>query len=178
MRKFIKHFAFITKHRFCVFLHCARCGLLWRGLVHDLSKYRPSEFFEGIKYYNGKRSPITECRAHLGYSKAVIHHVNRNKHHIDYWYNRGNRVQVNMPYKYAVECVCDKIAATKCYKGKEYRPEMVLEHWLKHGLSSHAGDNLKQFFTQVFTDLVNNGEKFVLRRKYLKQKYNEIVLQK
>lgn len=30
---------------------------------------------------------------------------------------------MNMPYKYAVECVCDKIAATKCYKGKEYKPK-------------------------------------------------------
>lgn len=174
--KFFKHLAMVTKHRFKVFVLCAKCGLFWRGLVHDLSKYSPVEFFEGVKYYTGSYSPIAECRQKMGYSKAWIHHKNRNKHHIEYWYDRENEIQMNMPYKYAIECVCDKIAASKCYKGKAYKPEMVLEHWQKYGSLSPTNNNMKNFFTTVFADLAQHGEKYVLNKKYLKEKYHQLVL--
>lgn len=175
--KFFKHLAMVTKHRFKVFVLCTKCGFFWRGLVHDLSKFHPTEFFEGVKYYTGTYSPISNCRSQKGHSKAWIHHKNRNKHHLEYWYDRENKVQMNMPFKYAAESVCDKIAATKCYNGKNYKPEMVLEHWKKVDCLTDANDNMKGFFLQVFTDLVAKGEKFVLRKKYLKSTYRRIVLE-
>lgn len=165
----------ITKHRYQVFKLCCKCGLFWRGLVHDLSKFSIVEFWESVKYYTGHHSPIAECREQNGYSNAWIHHKNRNKHHIEYWYDRENKTQMNMPYKYAVECICDKIAATKCYKGKEYKPEMVLNHWLKWGSQAQTNDNMKAFFTKVFTDLVEFGEKQILNKKYLKDTYKKFV---
>lgn len=177
MSKFFKHLKLVTKHRFEVFKLCCKCGLFWRGLVHDLSKFGRVEFWESVKYYTGHCSPIAECRRQNGYSIAWIHHKNRNKHHIEYWYDRENDVQMNMPYKYAVECVCDKIAATKCYNGKEYKSEMVLNHWSKLGSQAQTNDNMKTFFTKVFTDLIELGEKQVLNKKYLKDTYNKIVLQ-
>ncbi len=174
--KFFKHLNMVNRHRFKVFTLCCKCGLFWRGLVHDLSKYSPTEFFEGVKYYTGKHSPISECRDKIGYSNAWIHHKNKNKHHIEYWYDAENETQMNMPYKYAVECICDKIAATKCYNGKNYKPEMVLNHWLNWGIKAPTNDNMRAFFTQVFSDLVEKGEKFVLNKKYLKAQYNSLVL--
>ena len=45
------HFKLITKHRWIVFKLCLKAGLPWRGLVHDLSKYCPEEFFESSKYF-------------------------------------------------------------------------------------------------------------------------------
>ena len=176
--KFFKHLKLITKHRHKVFVLCCKCGLFWRGLVHDLSKYSKTEFWQGVKYFNGHRSPISICREQNGFSKAWIHHKNKNKHHIDYWYDRENEVQMNMPYKYAVECVCDKIAATKCYNGKAYKPEMVLAHWQKWGCFAQTNQNMKNFFTKVFTDLKDKGEKFVLNKKYLKKIYKEEILEK
>lgn len=173
--KFFKHLAMVTKHRFKVFLLCTKCGLFWRGLVHDLSKFHPTEFFESVKYYTGKHSPISECREQNGHSKAWIHHKNRNKHHIEYWFDRENAVQMDMPYKYAVECVCDKIAAAKCYKGKAYNPEMVLSHWQKFGCLAATNDNMKNFFAKVFSDLAEHGEKFVLNKKFMKQQYKQLV---
>ena len=98
--KFFKHLALVTKHRFKVFALCCKCGLVWRGLVHDLSKFSPTEFFEGVKYYTGNHSPISECRKATGFSKAWIHHKNKNKHHLEYWYDSPTDTQIVMPYKY------------------------------------------------------------------------------
>ena len=39
MLHFIKHFRTITRHRHKVIAHCAKAGILWQGLRHDLSKY-------------------------------------------------------------------------------------------------------------------------------------------
>jgi hypothetical protein len=81
----IKHFNTITKHRHKVIVHCFKAGILWQGLRHDLSKYSPTEFLEGAKFYLGYKSPTEEARAVNGYSKAWMHHKGRNKHHFEYW---------------------------------------------------------------------------------------------
>lgn len=177
-KRFFKHLSLVNKHRNTVFKLCCKCGLFWRGLVHDLSKYSHAEFWESVKYYTGTNSPIDQSRKENGYSYAWIHHKNKNKHHLEYWYDCDNEVQMNMPYKYAIEEVCDKIAATKCYRGKDYKPEMVLDHWLKKGCKAQTNDTMRAFFTKVFTDLIELGEKQVLNKKYMKKTYDEIVLNK
>lgn len=176
MSKFFKHLKMITKHRYQVFKLCCRCGLFWQGLVHDLSKFNMVEFAESVKFYSDNHSPINDCRKQKGYSNAWLHHKNRNKHHIEYWYDRENEIQMNMPYKYAVECVCDKIAASKCYNGKNFQPEMPLKHWLKWESQYQTNDNMKAFFTKVFTDYAELGEKKVLNKRYMKKTYSELVL--
>ena len=178
MKKFFKHLHMVNKHRFKVFIHCCKCGLFWRGLVHDLSKYSFTEFWEGVKYYNGKHSPIEECRKKEGFSKAWLHHKGRNKHHIEYWYDSDLTVQPLIPYKYAVECVCDKLSAAKCYNKSDYTVDKCLAHWLKWGQKVEMNPKMKDFFTQVFTDLSNLGEKAILNKKYMKRTYNKIVLEK
>ena len=60
-----KHFCTITRHRWKVRSHCFRVGLYWRGLTHDPSKYSPTEFWTGAKYYQGsssKRTPVMVLR--------------------------------------------------------------------------------------------------------------------
>ena len=58
----IKHFITITRHRHQVMLECFRVGLIRQGLAHDLSKYSPTEFWQGAKYYQGSRSPNARAR--------------------------------------------------------------------------------------------------------------------
>ena len=53
----IGHFKTITRHRHAVIRHCRKAGILWQGLRHDLSKYTPIEFWQGVKYYSGTHSP-------------------------------------------------------------------------------------------------------------------------
>lgn len=124
------HFKTITKHRHEVIKNCAKCGIPFQGLMHDLSKYSPSEFFVGVAHYKGNRSPNEGEREDYGYSKAWMHHKGRNKHHFEYWtdYNPETKLMspVRMPKKYVVEMFCDRIAASKVYKGKEYTNDCPL----------------------------------------------------
>lgn len=51
LKNVIKHFGLITHHKWVVFKLCCKIGEPWRGLVHDMSKYSPTEFIESSKYY-------------------------------------------------------------------------------------------------------------------------------
>ena len=67
-----QHFKTITRHRLLVMVNCFRIGLIRQGLTHDLSKYSPTEFWTGAKYYQGIRSPNAAEREKKGYSAAWL----------------------------------------------------------------------------------------------------------
>ena len=69
-QKLTGHFSTITRHRHKVIAHCAKAGILWQGLRHDLSKYTPTEFIPGVKYYMGDRSPNEGERM----TRAILRH--------------------------------------------------------------------------------------------------------
>lgn len=129
----IGHFRTITRHRHAVIRHCAKAGIFWQGLGHDLSKYSPAEFWRGVKYYQGTRSPNVQERLEKGYSAAWLHHKGRNRHHYEYWtdYDAKKRivVAVKMPLRYVKEMFCDRVAASKIYKGKAYTNAHPLEYY-------------------------------------------------
>ena len=129
-----RHFYTITKHRHLVRKHCFRLGLYWQGLTHDLSKYSPEEFWTGVRYYQGTRSPNAAEREIVGFSCAWLHHKGRNKHHYEYWIDVSNNkeeglVGNKMPLKYVAEMICDRIAACEVYKGKNYTSASPLEYY-------------------------------------------------
>lgn len=176
IRNIFKHSALVIRHKHRVFLNCAKCGILWRGIVHDLSKFNPVEFFESAKYFNGHRSPIALCRMDKGVSRAWLHHKGRNKHHIEYWLDGDCEITPLMPYKYAVECFCDKVAATKVYAKKSYTQAMPLDHWLRVGCRVNGNPRTMAFLEKAFRDLAERGEKYVMNKKYMKKTYSEICL--
>lgn len=85
LKKVIGHFTTITRHKILVMKECFKIGLYKQGLTHDLSKYSPTEFLVGCKYYQGNRSPNNAEREETGVSKAWLHHKGRNRHHFEYW---------------------------------------------------------------------------------------------
>ncbi|MBQ6935396.1 MAG: catalase [Clostridia bacterium] len=131
----LKHFITITKHRHVVIKHCAKCGILWQGLFHDLSKYTPSEFIVGSRNYLGTKSPNEAERQKQGYSLAWMHHKGRNKHHFEYWTDYSpvtKKIEpVEMPLRYVVEMFCDRVAASKIYNKKTYNENMPIEYFMK-----------------------------------------------
>ncbi len=175
LRNIFKHFLLVVRHKHRVFINCAKCGIIWRGIVHDLSKFTPTEFFESAEFYQGNRSPIGVCRRTRGVSYAWLHHKGRNKHHIEYWLDGDCEVTPLMPYKYAVECVCDKLAATRTYHGKNYSPEKPLEHWLRYGNKVDGNPKTMAFIERVFRDVKEHGERYVLNGKYMKSVYRKVT---
>ena len=114
-----------------VIKHCKKAGIFWQGLRHDLSKYSPTEFIPGAKYYLGTRSPNEAERNDIGYSTAWLHHKGRNRHHYEYWQDYNPKTKkmepVEMPIKYFKEMFCDRVAASKIYQGKNYTNAHPLE---------------------------------------------------
>ena len=51
--KLINHLKTINKHKYYVTMLCFKCGLYKQGLLHDLSKYSPTELKTGAKYWVG-----------------------------------------------------------------------------------------------------------------------------
>ena len=141
MNKFWGHLKTITHHRHLVMRGCFRMGLIWQGLTHDLSKYSPTEFFAGVRYFQGSRSPNTAEREANGYSLAWMHHKGRNKHHLEYWIdyasNKTGLGGMKMPLRYVCEMVCDRVAASQIYLGDKYTDASAWEYYqrskdLKH----------------------------------------------
>lgn len=129
-----KHFKTITKHKWKVMEHCFRIGLYRQGLLHDLSKYSWTEFRTGIRYFDGSQSPNTVERIKTGVSEAWLHHKGRNKHHYEYWIDYsvekpGTLTGCRMPYRYVAEMFCDRVAASKIYKGPAYTDACAYEYF-------------------------------------------------
>lgn len=168
------HFKTITKHKFIVMTYCFRAGMITQGLLHDLSKYSPSEFLVGAKYYSGVRSPNVLERQELGYSTSWIHHKGRNKHHFEYWVDNSKDgfYPVPMPKKYIAEMVFDRIAACKTYNGTEYTDSSPLNYY-KMGFDSRImNPNTKEQIEMLLTMLSEQGERKVIdfiKRDYLKK---------
>lgn len=158
-----KHFKTITYHKYLVAKGCFRIGLYKQGILHDLSKYSPSEFLVGARYYQGNRSPNNAEREEKGYSSAWLHHKGRNKHHYEYWLDYQSGVEakivpVPMPDKYIAEMIMDRIAASKVYRGKEYTDKDPLEYYLLGKGSGLLHPDTAEKMEQMLIMLAQKGE--------------------
>ncbi|MCD7775229.1 MAG: DUF5662 family protein [Clostridiales bacterium] len=167
----IKHFKTITRHRHEVIKNCIKAGIPMQGLRHDLSKYSPTEFFTGAKFYLGTRSPNEAERETYGYSKAWLHHKGRNKHHFEYWtdYNIETKLvePVKMPLKYVVEMFCDRVAASKIYMGDKYDDSYPLQYFSKSRKRLTAHPETFELLEKLLTMLSREGEEKTF--KYIRE---------
>jgi len=175
MSNIIKHFNLITKHKWNVFKLCVKAGIPFRGIVHDLSKYSPTEFIESVKFYVGTHSPITEAKKTNGYSKAWLHHKGRNKHHYEYWYdtNAPEKTPV-IPYKYAIEMVCDTLAAGKTYLGKNWTKSSQLDYWNRTKDLRYINQKTAKFLEAVYTQVSKYGIEKTITKRNLRYLYHKI----
>lgn len=146
MRKYITYFKYVFKHKWYVMLSCFKEGLIWQGIMHDMSKFRPSEFIPYANYFYGKPNIRKN-----GYYKATnsgdirfdiawLKHIHRNKHHWQYWLlqeDDGDLFCLPMPYKYIWEMVCDWKGA-----GRALGSEISVKKWYemhKHKMHFSCG---------------------------------------
>ena len=161
------HFRTITKHRHLVMKHCFMAGIPLQGLKHDLSKYSPTEFIPGARFYQGTRSPNEREREAYGYSSAWLHHKGRNRHHLEYWTDYSpvtkDLVAVKRPLKYVVEMFCDRVAASKIYKGKDYNDQCPLLYFQNRKTHVLIHPDSQRLLEELLRMLADKGEKETFR---------------
>lgn len=175
-----QHFRTINHHKNLVMRSCFRVGLYKQGLLHDLSKYSPTEFLVGCRYYQGNKSPNNAEREDKGYSSAWLHHKGRNKHHMEYWIDYGPGADrgitgMRMPVRYVVEMFLDRVAACKNYQKEKYRDDSPLRYYengkqyhilheesralLEHLLHMLAEQGEQQTFDYIKYDILHKKRK-------------------
>ena len=171
-RKFIGHLKTVITHKHWVFVYACKFGIPLRGLLHDMSKFSPIEFWESVRYFDGTKSPILGAKADKGYSLAWQHHKGRNPHHYEYWVDKldDGGVAILMPDKYAIEMICDYLAAGRTYNGKNFTYESELGWWrMKSGtIKMHS---VTQYFVDYTFQLLASGLK--LNKKDLINIYDQ-----
>ena len=174
VEKIFKHIKLVSKHKWVVFKLACKVGIPWRAFMHDWSKFSPEEFWESVKYYNGKKSPIIVCKQKNGYSKAWLHHKGRNKHHTEYWYDTNAPEPTPiMPYEYVAEMLCDKMAAGIIYQGKKWTKEYELSYWLKEKDKVLVNPKIKDLVTECMTQVAEKGINAVYTKKNFKELYKK-----
>lgn len=163
LKKIIGHFSTITRHRHMVILHCKKAGIFYQGLFHDLSKYSPAEFWTGARYYSdGTKSPNEKEREIFGYSAAWLHHKGRNRHHFEYWQDYNPYLKktapVKMPVRFLKELICDRIAASKIYQGKNYTASHPLQYYKNGSAVKSLHPDTADMIETILTKLSNEGE--------------------
>ena len=164
----LKHFAKICKHKWWVFYYCCKAGIPWRGIKHDMSKFSPTEFWESVRYYQGNRSPIDACKEDNGISKAWLHHKGRNSHHYEYHqdnFDKGGE-PLQMPYKDAVEMLCDYLGAGRAYMGKDFTYKAEWQWWLRKNQTNLAmHPSSKEFISCVLLNLAHDEKR--IKKEFL-----------
>jgi hypothetical protein len=113
---------------------CFKQGLYWQGIVHDLSKLRPSEFFPYADYFYGNKPNDRDKNQYRKSTTtsdekmdiAWLYHLRKNRHHWQWWMlpeDDGGVKLIEMPYPYLVEMLCDWNGAGKAIgrKFSDYR---------------------------------------------------------
>jgi hypothetical protein len=128
LKAHLAYLSYVLRHKWFVFLECCRMGIPWLGLIHDLSKFRPSEWSPYVNHFHGPNShhkdgshAPQQIRDETGYYKptdtgdaafdfAWLLHQKRNRHHWQWWVlpeDNGGLVTLPMPSRYRREMIAD-----------------------------------------------------------------------
>lgn len=159
MKKYLLHFWTITLHKYYVAQECFKRGLYWQGIVHDLSKYSPTEFLASARYFQGDKTPIGAEKAEKGYSYAWLNHKGKNRHHWEYWidFKEGELFLCPIPEKYVVEMACDMIGASKAYNKGKYTPSEPLHYFQLHKFSMRMHPDAKELLEKLLREVAGQS---------------------
>lgn len=139
MKAHWQYLKYVLRHKLYVFQACCKYGLVWAGVVHDLSKFLPVEWFPYVdKFYGGKwperhygdwrlwlDGKYTQPWVDRRFDEAWNHHQKVNKHHWQYWLlleDSGNVKPLDMPLRYRQEMLADWRGASRAITGADNTP--------------------------------------------------------
>jgi hypothetical protein len=171
--KLHNHLRTVCIHKYYVFAGCRKAGIPLRGLLHDLSKLSPVEFFDSARYWSGTGSPIDAQKKVEGYSRAWLHHKSLNKSHWEYWvdWEKGQPVPRKMEGKYLVESMADLVGSSKAYSGEGWHPGLAVDYYREHSKNWIQHPDTAQLKEYIIGTLEVMGERafFVLLKAIVKQ---------
>lgn len=141
MNKHLLYSKYLFRHKWFVFQAGRKLGVNWfQLLIHDWSKFLPSEWFPYANYFYGNYpSEMEHTENDFGqkhfihpekktkeywerrFNIAWLHHQKRNKHHWQYWVlmNDDGTIQaMEIPDKYLNEMIADWCGAGRAITGK------------------------------------------------------------
>jgi hypothetical protein len=128
----LAYLRYVLRHKWFVFVAGRKTRApLWRLLIHDWSKFTPSEWRPYVaQFYNPDGSKRDVRRPDGGYDlaeqpyefqRAWLGHQRRNKHHWQAWLllgDNGQQIPIAMPERYVREMVADWMGAGRAITGK------------------------------------------------------------
>jgi Family of unknown function (DUF5662) len=132
MNKHLKYLWYVIRHKWFVFVECCKLGIPWRGITHDLSKFRWSEWKPYVDYFYGKWGVrfnggmawewTKNTKVKNAFDHAWLLHQHRNPHHWQHWLLReddGGTKIIRMPFGVLKEMIADWRGAGKAITGKD-----------------------------------------------------------
>lgn len=81
---------------------------------------------------------------------------------------------LNILYEYAVEMICDQVAAGLIYKGKDWTKENPIKYWNEIENNRHLyNPKTEKFITVIKEEIAEKGINEVINKKYLKEIFNK-----
>ena len=153
MKIYRDYLKYLIRHKWYVFKGCVKYGLVWQGIVHDLSKLMPTEFIQYAKYFASGKKTYIEYK--------WLDHMHRNRHHWQYWIvidNEGNDYTLRMPDRYVKEMLCDWMAVAKEEQPKGKDIQHVVD-WYKARRNVIRLHELSRRCLEVTLEKVYHNEK-------------------
>ena len=165
MKEYLHYFAYVVKHKWYVFLACARNGIWVRGILHDWSKFMPTEFFPYAKMFYGRIKPIRDKTGYYDpyssnnkvFTNSWINHLHRNKHHWQHFALVDESVSIKlmeMPEKYILEMLSDWMGAGKAQKSTLNAIQWYRIHRNNIALHSNSRKFLENKLEEIFKEKV------------------------
>lgn len=144
MKRHWAYFKYIVRHKWFVFVAGLKIGAsIWRLLIHDWSKFLPSEWIPYAHTFYDENGN-TRYKKTDEFNMAWLMHQHRNPHHWQHWILRedsGNVIKMSVPNKYIKEMVADWMGAGRAITGKWEVREWYNRNKQKIGVS--IGTKLK-----------------------------------
>lgn len=136
-KRHIAYLRYLIKHKWFVLQACREMEVpLWRGIIHDFSKFYPSEWLPYARNFFNRDGGRRSYKDRTGvdqdlFTRAWNMHQKRNKHHWQYWVltkDDGGFESLPMPDVYVREMVADWIGAGLAITGKRDVTEWYMKN--------------------------------------------------
>lgn len=156
---YLRYLWSLLRHKWFVFVAGVRLdGIpLWRLVVHDWSKFLPSEFLPYARNFYGdySKSPRDREQVSADFDRAWLHHIHHNPHHWQHWLlvnDEDGTYPLPMARSYAREMVADWMGAGRAYTGS-----WDMSEWLEKNLARYAAQWHRETLNHALQALFEAG---------------------